>query len=243
MDANRLDWWKRRSVFVDWWALMSGPLSAIFAALGALNVSGQATLWVILAAICTGVIIYRQSRLILFLQDPKLGFFCSPKINDCRMLSGDGSNCAYRIRVINHACTDVHGAIGRLTSISGGDGLIRWNGDSPQLSFTPSAQKDAVGKTLEREIPHTLDVLFLYRDDSRRVSIGTKIGDKELVWGHKPLHEIFDAVGDYKLNIVVSGSPYVHAKMILLFRWTGNYVTSELWLDEIEPTEARDREP
>jgi hypothetical protein len=224
-----------RVIFVDWGSLMSGPFSVGFAFLGAFDFFGQRWLFVGLAFCSLLVLVWRQALQLLFLQTARLRVACSPQISCCRTLFGDRAHCAYRVRVRNIGRELITNCKVRLTSISR-DNEILWNSDSPQLTFTPSEGADTLSKSLEYDVNHTIDILFLYRDKPDVVAIGTP----ELAWGYKRLGEIFSRGGDYRLHVRISGSPMVDLCLVLLFKWNCNYATSELWLEKVEPEGARD---
>ena len=221
---------------------MTGALSLPSAVLALTDFGHQRAAFAILAFACLLISSFGLLKRLLDLKIPKLAVACSPEIKRCKQTAGTGENVAYRVSVINKGREPIRCCKARLWRITK-DSSVEFDGDSPQLSFTPSGGPDSESKTLEYRVPHTLDVLYLHRNDSNKVVLATKVGGVELAWGHRPLREVFHSKGKYRLFVVVSGDPLVHVEMVLLFNWTGDYQSSELTLEKVEPSDALDPNP
>jgi hypothetical protein len=216
-----------------WAGETSGGISVICAILGKLvGGTGLKSVAYIALLFCAGIEIAKRWNLEARLK-PSIRVACSPNISCCRTFPGHREHCVYRVRIRNVGNEPITNCKARLTSIER-DGELLWDSDSPQLTFTPSEGNDTLNKTIERDVDHTIDVLFLYRD----YPLGVAIATRNLVWDYKALSEIFTKGAEYRLHMKISGSPMVNAKLVLLFKWNCNYSTSELWLEKAEPKET-----
>lgn len=166
---------------------------------------------------------------------PKLRFACSPNIRLCKLPDPLDSYCAYRVRVTNIGRETITLCKARLTGIYRGSEVL-CEGDSPLLNFAQDHEGDATSKSLSCGHPYPLDILFVFKDG--KIKMGT--GDN---WPFKSPWRIFTDSGDYTIKVSVAGEPLQSVKLELRFKWTCDYATSELWLDKIEPEEARDINP
>jgi len=164
---------------------------------------------------------------------PRLEVACSNAISGCSHTAAPSMRHYFRARITLRCHQAVSGCFAKLMSIRRIDGnLVLRDHEVDDLPFAPSADSDALRKTLIPDVPIFLDILVVdIRSGVNRVHIASERDGIEPATSANGSY-VFGFPATFELTVAMGGIGIPTQTMHFQFRWDGNHKTSELKLGD-----------